>query len=160
MNMSEHNERVISERDAYLTASPYDDCNEPVEGHVNSFDEFLEQRGFGEKDIEGVTRNTYKYTSCGAFCAEEEGGVVVGSIVEGVDYGTENHKLTYPFKLSDFWEALGKVEDEAKQIWEETHGCEKCWSDTQADEWGNEREFGAWPINPDCKTCRGSGAII
>ena len=155
MNISEHNERVISERDAYLTASPYDDCDEPVEGHVNSIDEFLEQRGFGEKDIQDVTRNTYKYTSCGAFCVEEEDGVLVGSIVEGVDYGTENHKLTYPFKLSVFWEALGKVEDEARQIWKETHGCRDCYGGLPFEE-----DWEGRPIDPDCKTCNGSGAII
>jgi len=42
-------------------------------------------------------------------------------------------------------------------IWKDTHGCDKCWDE---DEWGNEREFGAWPINPECKTCKGQGTII
>jgi len=127
---------------------------------INNFDEFLKARGFGEKNADDVKRNTYKYTNCGAFFEKEDWGVAVGSIVEGVDEGTETWKLTYPFELKIFWAYVADVEREAEQIWEATHGCEKCWSEPQADEWGNEREFGAWPINPDCKTCKGEGAII
>ena len=118
---------------------------------INNFKEFLKARGFNEKDEADVGRNTYKYTSCGAFFAKEDWGVVVGSIVEGVDYGTETHELTYPFKLEDFWAALKKVEEEADQIWKETHGCDDC---------EEENEFGYIPINPKCKSCEGEGAII
>jgi len=88
---------------------------------VNSFEEFLDERGFGEKDIRAVSSNTYKYTNCGAFCLREKDGVVVGSIVEGAQCGTENHKLTYPFSLDDFYAALSKVEVEADQIWNEVN---------------------------------------
>ena len=148
-----HNDRAISEHDAYLTASPFDD--EPdVDGCVNSFEEFLEQRGFGEKDIRMVSRNTFKYTNCGAFCFQEEDGVVVGSIVEGVDYGTENHKLTYPFKLEDFWAVLKKVEEEADQIWNETHGCEDCFDGEPF-----KKDWDCRPIDTECKSCKGKGAI-
>jgi len=148
---------------------------------INNLKEFIEARGFGEESFKDVERNTYKYTNCGAWIREDvevEGedyvdflgceheaevlwkGITVGSIVEGVDYDCTPETVTYPFKMDAFWSALKKVEDEANEIWKATHGCEKCWSDTQADEWGNEREFGAWPINPDCKTCKGEGAVI
>ena len=83
---------------------------------INNFDEFLEERGFDEKDEDDVQRSTFKYTNCGAFFAKEDWGVVVGSIVEGCDEGTETHKLTYPFKIKKFWDALGKVEKELSLI--------------------------------------------
>jgi hypothetical protein len=117
---------------------------------INNFDEFLKARGFGEKDEDDVERNTYKYTSCGAFFAKEDWGVAVGSIVEGVDYGTETHTLTYPFEIDAFWSALKEVEDEADEIWKATHGCDDC---------GIETDRGM-AINPDCKTCKGEGAMI
>ena len=108
---------------------------------VNNLYEFMEERGFGEKTIENIKRNTYKYTDCGAWfefegrlneewdCKGLEsqlindplfnsgGKVTVGSIVEGVDYGTENHTLQFPFTLQEFWDALDDVEVEASYLW-------------------------------------------
>ena len=74
-----------------------------------------------------VQKAIYKGTSCGAWI-EPIGntGVTVGSIVEGVDWGTETHSLHYPFRESDLWSALEKVEAEANEIWESTHGCDEC----------------------------------
>ena len=88
---------------------------------VNNLDEFLEQRGFGEETFSQVERATYKYTDCGAWCREVEGGVEVGSIVEGVDEGTDTHTLLYPFKISKFWDALQSVELEAHQIFNDNN---------------------------------------
>ena len=128
---------------------------------INNFDEFLKARGFDEKDEADVQKSTFKYTDCGASFYKEDRGVVVRSIVEGCDESTETHKLTYPFKIKEFWDALGKVEKEVDKIWKATHGCEKCWSEPQFDEWGNELDFDCgWPINPKCKTCEGDGIII
>tara|TARA_R110002020_G_scaffold434121_1_gene644277 strand:+ start:373 stop:738 length:366 start_codon:yes stop_codon:yes gene_type:complete len=119
---------------------------------VNNLEEFLEQRGCGEEKFSQVERATYKYTNCGAWCREIHGGIEVGSIVEGVDEGTDTHALEYPFKISEFWDALQAVEDEALEIWNDTHGCEDC---------GMEHpEYGSQMINPDCKTCKGQGQII
>tara|TARA_Y100000401_G_scaffold34902_1_gene26045 strand:- start:102 stop:491 length:390 start_codon:yes stop_codon:yes gene_type:complete len=127
---------------------------------VNNMQDFLVARKCGEEDFSQVKRSTYKYTSCGAWIAEEDQGVRVGSIVEGCDWGTETHELNYPFEIDCFWKALELVEKEAKEIWNDTHGCEDCHDHPQVDEWGNEREFGAWPINPECKTCNGEGSIL
>ena len=127
---------------------------------VNNFDEFLKARGFGEKDEADVQKSTFKYTDCGASFYKEDCGVVVRSIVEGCDESTETHKLAYPFKIKEFWDALDKVEKEADEIWWATHGCEKCWDEPPIDEVGNELEFGAWPINPKCNICEGEGTII
>ena len=52
---------------------------------VNNLKEFLEARGCGEVSVAQVKRSTYKYTSCGAWLETNKEGVLVGSIVEGVD---------------------------------------------------------------------------
>jgi hypothetical protein len=78
-------------------------------------------------------------------------GISVGSIVEGVDWGTEDHVLNYPFSEKAFWEAVERVEQEASDIWNETHGCPKC---------GPVGGTGYRAINPKCKSCKGHGIII
>ena len=127
---------------------------------VNNMEDLLSLRGCGEETFHDLSRGLYKYTSCGAWIDKKKQGVTLGAIVEGVDEGTETHTLDYPFTIEEFWEALQAVEDEAEEIWKATHGCGDCHDHPQVDEWGNENEFGAWPINPECKTCKGEGAII
>ena len=119
---------------------------------VNNLADFLEQRGHGEETFADVDRNTYKYTTCGAWAREVENGIEVGSIVEGVDYGTDTHTVTYPFKLKDFYDALQLVEDQADEIWKSTHGCSECGLENP--------ETGECAINPECKACKGEGVII
>lgn len=126
---------------------------------INNITEFLEARNLGEDSIEQVKRNTFKFTTCGAWLAKDEDGVSVGSIVEGCGEGTPTHDLKYPFEIASFWEALEEVEKEAAQIWNDTHGCEDCHPDGYCGEFG-ELEFGNWPINPDCKECEGEGACL
>jgi hypothetical protein len=101
--------------------------------------------------VERVKRDVYKYTDCGAWIAFEEKGITVGSIVEGVDEGTDTHFVPYPFTLAEYDTALDEVEKEASAIWNETHGCDDC---------GDLDEFGSRSINPECKTCKGEGQII
>ena len=102
-----------------------------------------------------VKKAIYKGTSCGAYIEPITGntGVAVGSIVEGVDWGTDTHCLHYPFKESDLWSALEKVEAEANEIWESTHGCDEC---GEPDEYNG----GHIHINPNCPSCKGDGVII
>ena len=119
---------------------------------VNNMQDFLIARKLGEEDFSQVKRSTYKYTSCGAWIAEEDKGIIVGSIVEGCDHGTEAHELNYPFEIDCFWKALESVEKEAEEIWNDTHGCEDC---------GDECvDTGYTPINPECKSCEGEGIIL
>ena len=120
---------------------------------VSNMTDLLSLRGCGEESFGQLKRNIYKYTACGAWVSEDEQGVELGSIVEGVDEGTEIHSLTYPFTIDQFQNALQSVEDEASEIWKATHGCEDC--DPEMD---SEQGFAA--INPDCKTCEGAGVII
>jgi hypothetical protein len=79
-------------------------------------------------------------------------GISIGSIVEGVDYGTETQNLTYPFSAKAFWAAISHVEQEAKNIWNDTHGCPKCGL--------KNPETGERAINPKCKACKGEGIIL
>ncbi len=127
---------------------------------VNNLQDLLSQRKCGEETFAQLKRNTYKYTTCGAWIHESDWGIALGSRVEGVAENTETYTLNYPFTIDQFQDALQSVENEAEEIWNDTHGCENCHDEPHVDEWGNEREFGAWPINPECKTCKGEGTII
>jgi len=104
-----------------------------------------------------VQRSVYRYTACGAYCEFdfEEGMVVLGSIVEGVDWGTENHELAWPFTPEDWSKALDEVEDEARSIWHDTHGCPEC-----ARLLGIEYVPGQTVICLECKECGGDGEIV
>lgn len=82
---------------------------------------------------------------------EEVDGVVLGSIVEGVDHGTSDYELPFPFTRDDLFETLEKVEHQANEIWNLTHGCPHC---------GPRDEMGYIKINPDCTSCKGEGTII
>ena len=112
---------------------------------------------FGHNEVEDdetrmsrIKRSTYKCTDCGAWVEFYDSGVSVGSIVEGVDHGTESHALLYPFEFEKFWEALEDVEAEAEEIWNSTHGCDDCYPEFEEDR----------SINPECKTCEGEGVVI
>jgi hypothetical protein len=134
------------------------------------------------EDFPHLDRNLYKYTDCGAALSLElwsgemlysgsarlaEIGpgdvraIGVSSIVEGVDEEVEPEYL-YPEAFLDHGEddtasfvaalddLIGRVDEAASEIWDRTHGCDDCGPD---DGWGR-------PINPDCPTCHGSGAIL
>ncbi len=119
-------------------------------------------------------------------------GFTVSSIVEGVDQCTDTVTLDldtengdvkingYEFQHKDAqdsssnltyaWdEAIRRVEEEANQIWNGTHGCEGCakhWHrvGVRHDDWGNEFSKegcdGCTPIYTKCRSCKGHGAII
>jgi len=86
----------------------------------------------------------------------------VGSIVEGVDYGTEdieviaNQLEEMPTEFRNrFDKALQEVEKEAESIWNDTHGCESC-----ANHWGIDLNEEFSPIWTDCPDCKGSGTTL
>ena len=98
---------------------------DPFKFTVHNLGDFLKARRCGEKSFDEVKKNTFKFTDCGAWIEEgrgvlmEDGGIVVGSIVEGADYDATTHVLSYPFEIQEFWDALKEVEMEADQIWRE-----------------------------------------
>lgn len=101
-------------------------------------------------------------------------GMMVGSIVEGVDETTDNHEIEahqldeepdeYRTRL---FRAVDEVNEEANSIWDNTHGCETCaahWrgEGLETNEWGEQMEGcdGMTPIWKDCPDCEGAGAVI
>jgi hypothetical protein len=93
--------------------------------------------------------------------------MLVGSIVEGVDYGTDNIEIDAKQSDEDpaeyrkrFYAALSEVEQEAESIWNDTHGCESCvayWTDQGLD---IDDSGGLVPVYKYCPDCQGSGTII
>jgi hypothetical protein len=98
--------------------------------------------------------------------------LMVGSIVEGVDHGTDEHKLEVK-QLDEepavfarrFYKAVKEVNDEANSIWNDTHGCETCakhWHEEGLIEWGQGGQNGndgMTPVWKDCPGCGGFGSI-
>ena len=93
--------------------------------------------------------------------------LLVGSIVEGVDYGTDNIEIDAKQTDEDpaeyrkrFDAALTEVEQQADSIWNDTHGCESCqayWTDQGLD---IDDSGGLVPVYKYCPDCRGSGVSI
>jgi len=118
---------------------------------IRNIEDLAELLG-AEANEESMSRRVYKATDCGAWLVidKDRGGIVVGSIVEGVEQCTENHGLKFPFEAEAFWTALQDVEDEAGEIWNATHGCEHC---------GPEID-GYTAIDPKCPHCGGAGIVM
>jgi hypothetical protein len=88
--------------------------------------------------------------------------LLVGSIVEGVDYGTDNIEIVSNQTDEDpsdyrarFDAALIEVEQQAESIWQDTHGCETC-----AEHWGINPDEKMSPIWAKCPDCQGFGVSI
>lgn len=80
---------------------------------------------------------------------------VVGSIVEGVDQCAGPEYVRLPCKERDIREAIEQIEREVQDIWNETHGCEKCFGGVYA---ANDSDIN--PVDPDCESCGGDGISI
>lgn len=92
--------------------------------------------------------------------------ISVGSIVEGVDYDCDTQVIEIdpdmePEALLQKWnEAVKAVEDQAREIWNDTHGCETCRAHWIAEGIPDgETELGC-PVWMDCPACEGAGTII
>ena len=93
--------------------------------------------------------------------------LLVGSIVEGVDEGTDNIEVETkqvdeePSEYrSRFYAALKEVEEQAESIWQNTHGCESCqayWTDQGID---IDDSGGLVPVYKYCPDCHGNGMPI
>lgn len=86
--------------------------------------------------------------------------ILVSSIVEGVDAGTDTVKIDITKKgtrktgdiIKRLFAGVEEVEAEARYIWDQSHGCEDCGV--------GEGEFGELAVNPECKSCKGHGILI
>ena len=80
---------------------------------------FFSVEGNGPNDCRKRVADTiYENTSCGAWLEFNEGGITVGSIVEGCDFGTATYPLHYPFKSADLQARIDAVEKEAGALWD------------------------------------------
>lgn len=79
-------------------------------------------------------------------------GFTIQSIVEGIDATADGEMVLLPCRHRDVDVAIQWVEDEARRLWDETHGCEDCGT--------GDTETGYHPINPDCTSCHGQGTVF
>lgn len=82
-------------------------------------------------------------------------GVEFGSIVEGIDATTDIYTVLYPCDSTEVDKAIQAIEDEARELWDNTHGCSKCWDGA-----GGRGINGIRPVDPDCSYCHGQGTVI
>ncbi|MEI6483411.1 MAG: hypothetical protein WCO62_08325 [Betaproteobacteria bacterium] len=161
-----------SPAELYRQVYKYTDCGaylsmtiEYMEVSGTCFDDYHEQ-------IVQKTLHCDELRHLGTWKAMDERGQLVvsftvGSIVEGVDEGTDNIEVEArrpdeePSKYrSRFYAALKEVEDQAESIWNDTHGCESCaayWTDQGLD---IDDSGGLVPVYKYCPDCNGTGIAI
>lgn len=93
---------------------------------------------FFSADNEGqCEQRIFENTNCGAWIEFKEGGILIGSIVEGSDFGTMTYPLHYAddFTSADIQARIDAVEKEASAIWE--------WANRPCDKNGRWRTNGS-----------------
>lgn len=67
-----------------------------------------------------AARHLFKYTNCGAWILFKPWGIVLGSIVEGCDFGTASYSLRYAddFTAQDILDRINAIEREAEALWD------------------------------------------
>jgi len=173
----------IDQNDNKYFAEAFPDANSPAELYRQVYKytdcgaymcmtiEYLEVTGTCFDDYhEQMVRKTISADDLhelGTWKAMDEQGQLavsftVGSIVEGVDYGTDDIEIeakqldeTPSEYRSRFHVALKEVEEQAESIWQDTHGCETCAKNFKID---LDKEHS--PIWTMCPACQGNGTSI
>lgn len=87
------------------------------------------------KNEEEAKRNLYKHTNCGAFLEFKRGRIIIGSIVEGSDFGTTTFDIKYKDVNRGYIEnVISRIENEASQIWD--------WANVERDNGKTDMENG------------------
>jgi hypothetical protein len=73
--------------------------------------------GTVEEMQDDIRSRIYKDYTCGPWISFDDGGVTLGSIVEGSNACAEEHKLNYPFGTDDFDDALDNIDAEVAYLW-------------------------------------------
>ena len=158
--------------DLYRQTYKYTACGPWLSARIQ-YIKVLEPDGFDEypheQEVEEWVHSDALYR-LGTWADMDSQGVLVtalkvGSIVEGCDYGTDEHGLEInqldeePKQFAErFYKAVEEVNAEANSIWNDTHGCETCakdWHDEGLIEWGQGS-----PVWKDCPDCEGCGVCI
>ena len=161
-----------SAAELYRQVYKYTDCS----AYMCMTIEYLEVTGtcFDDYHEQMVRKTMYANDlhELGTWKAMDERGQLavsftVGSIVEGVDYGTDDIEIeakqldeTPSEYRSRFHVALKEVEEQAESIWQDTHGCESCqayWTDQGID---IDDGGGLVPVYKYCPDCHGNGTSI
>jgi hypothetical protein len=92
---------------------------------------------FSAENEHQCQRHLYKYTDCGAWIEFTPTGIVLGSIVEGCNFGTATYILNYAdnFTSDDMQARIDAIEKEASALWE--------WANRPCDKNGKWRKNGA-----------------
>src|SRR5262245_36388436 len=91
---------------------------------------------FSADNEDQCKRHVYKYTDCGAWIAFKDWGIVLGSIVEGCNFGTATYPLRYEnnFTDKDIQDRIDAIEKEATALWD--------WANVLRDRNGRRHRYG------------------
>jgi hypothetical protein len=167
--------------DLYRQTYKYTACGPWLSAEIQ-YTKVLETDGYGgdmpyEKEVVEWVHSDDLY-SLGTWADMDSKGVLVtalmvGSIVEGVDFGTDERELEVkqldeePKAFAErFYKTVEEVNAEANSIWNDTHGCGTCAKHWHGEGWetGEYGRFdgndGITPIWTDCPACQGCGVCI
>ena len=89
----------------------------------------------------------------------------VSGYCEGTDIDCDPHRVLLPTTSKKVDKAIDAADKDGCDLWQQTHGCEKCHPEGWCDERGNtfSPEGDNWigqPVNPDCTECKGEGVVL
>jgi len=158
-----------SPAELYRQVYKYTDCGAYLSVQIQ-YNKTSEPDGFNEFPFDQLVS---EWVDCGELSRlgtwkemDQQGvlatAMLVGSIVEGVDEGTDNIEIDAKQLDEDpsgyrarFDAALTEVEQQADSIWNDTHGCETC-----AEHLGINLDDEMSPIWTKCPDCQGFGVSI
>ena len=116
----------------------------------------------GEDSPDRIARRLFKATTCGIVFSLREGGIYMSGYCEGADAECQARMLDYPFTADIFWREVDAADQDGRDMWDQTHGCDTCWPEGYVDEWGSTWEPGevGAPVNKECPECKGHGIIL
>jgi len=161
--------------DLYRQTYKYTECGPWLSAQIQ-YIKVIESDGYGsdmpyeQKVIEWV--HSDDLYNLGTWADMDSKGILVtalmvGSIVEGCDHGTEEHELEVKHLDEEaqefaerFYKTVEEINAEAKTIWNDTHGCETCAIHWQEDGLKFDGADGATPVWEDCPECGGDGVWV
>jgi hypothetical protein len=95
--------------------------------------------------------------------AAHTGVLSVAGYCEGSDCDHVAHVVYLPCTAGEVDDAVTAADRDGNETWDQTHACADCWGGkpqvTELGEMAIPGE-GACPVDPDCLTCKGDGAVF
>jgi hypothetical protein len=145
-------------------------CSESTEPHKEFGRQFMEDLAVDDVSVvpTGLLRKTRSMRGMLVHLTVRVKEPVLGTYFwvagycEGSDWEHPVHQVPLPCTGEDINKAIDLADEEGKETWDQTHGCEKCFPEGAVDEYGNEfaPEEAGGPINSDCETCGGNGVVL